>query len=123
MSTITSFLALLALYFIPSAHAQGGVPVGGPAVPPGGAAPGPVGVGGVGVGGAAGVPAMAPTQYPLVVEVPKLVTLPGGAVTSTQTMFTQTFATGPLETWVFAKPSSGSIGLGDLEEKTPKTAR
>ena len=93
---------------VPAAPAAPAAPVGGGA-----------GVGGVGVGGAAGVPVLAPTQYPIVLNVPKIVTLTGvdgrKTTTSTDTMFTQTFASTALETWHFASPKTGTVGLGGLK--------
>ena len=84
------------------------------------------GVGGVGVGGAAGVPTLAVTQYPTVINVPKIVTITeaGGVVrvTSTETVFTQTFVSTALESWKFREVRTGQIGLGSLKTaEAPKT--
>jgi hypothetical protein len=72
-------------------------------------------VGGAGVGGAAGgaVAPPAATQYPVVAMVPKIVIV-GTRTTSSHFLFTQTFAVTALETWAFATPGVGSVGLGDV---------
>lgn len=64
---------------------------------------------------AAGGPAQAaPTQYPVVLTVPKLQVLAGGVTTTVQVAFTQTFAAGALETWGWTK-KEGVVGLGDIK--------
>jgi len=64
-----------------------------------------------GAGGAAAAPAA--TQYPVVAMVPKIVIV-GTLTTSSDFLFTQTFAATALETWAFATPSVGSVGLGSV---------
>lgn len=74
------------------------------------------------MGGGAGVPTLAATQYPTVMNVPKIVTVTeaGGIVrvTSTEVVFTQTFVSTALEGWKFKSVRTGVVGLGSLASLT-----
>jgi hypothetical protein len=65
-------------------------------------------------GGVAPAPSLAATQYPTVLNVPKIL-IQGGVTTSQEVVFTQTFASTALGTWAFPTPAVGTIGLGEIE--------
>ncbi|ELR06452.1 hypothetical protein VC83_08748 [Pseudogymnoascus destructans] len=61
----------------------------------------------------------APTQYPVVLTVPKL-QVAAGVTQIVQVPFTQTFAQGALETWAWGAVKKGTVGMGSIEGEVGK---